>query len=117
VQTALKLHDTWYIAIGGRYQLNETYAVRFGAAYDTSSTGEPDRTALLPDANTYWLAVGLEIRVNERLRIDWAYGHVFWGAASVSLSATQPGSTFRGNLNIVTQTSGDFLSAQVSWRF
>jgi long-chain fatty acid transport protein len=117
VQTALKLHDTWFIAIGGRYQINETYAVRFGAAYDTSSTGEPERSPLLPDANTYWLAVGLEIKVNERLRFDWAYGHVFWGAASVSLSATQPGSTFRGNLNAVTQTSGDFLSAQISWRF
>ncbi len=117
VQTTLNLHDTWFVAIGGRYQVNETWAVRFGAAYDTSSTGEPDRTPLLPDANTYWLAVGLEIKVNERLRLDWAYGHVFWGAAGVSLSATQPGSTFRGNLNAVTQTSGDFLSAQVSWRF
>jgi long-chain fatty acid transport protein len=115
--TELNLNDTWYIAVGGRYQLNEIVAVRFGVAYDTSSTGQPNRTPLLPDADTWWLAVGLELVATQRLRVDWAYGHVFWSGADISLSATQPGSTLRGNLSAATQTSGNFMAIQASYRF
>lgn len=117
IQTQLNLHDTWYAAVGGRYKLNETLTVRFGAAYDTSSTSEPYRTPLLPDANTWWLAVGLEVLATEKLRFDLAYGHVFWDAAGISLSASQLGSTLRGNLAALTRTSGDFLAIQTSYRF
>jgi long-chain fatty acid transport protein len=117
VLTELNLNDTWYIAVGGRYQLNEIVAVRFGAAYDTSSTQQPNRTPLLPDADTWWLAVGLEVMATQSLRIDWAYGHVFWSGADISLSATQLGSTLRGNLMAATQTSGNFMAIQASYRF
>lgn len=115
--TALHLRDSWFVAIGGRYQINPRFALRAGAAYDAAATRTPYRAPILAENTSYWVAIGLEARLSDRLRLDFAYGHRFMADAAMTLTAAQPGNAIRGNFSGTARTQGDFVSVQAAWRF
>lgn len=116
-QNVVNLRDAWYVAFGGRYQLDQTFAARAGLGFDEAASRDSTRTVLLPDNFTIWATIGLEIRVSEKVRIDLAYGHLFAAAARLTQTATQPGNEFRGNLSANVNTTSDFVSVQATFRF
>lgn len=116
-RNVLNLRDSWYTAFGGRYQLNEKYAVRAGVGLDEPATRDHTRTPVIPDNFSIWTAIGLEMRISDRMRLDFAYGHIFADKAAISLKATQPGNEFRGNLSAKTRTTSDFFAMQIAWKF
>jgi long-chain fatty acid transport protein len=115
--TVLDLRDSWFFTQGGRYQINERFAVRAGAAYDAAATRTPTRSPIMAENTSYWVAAGLEAQLSKSLRIDFAVGHRFMADAPVSLSATQTGNAVRGNFGGTARTSADFASIQAAWRF
>jgi long-chain fatty acid transport protein len=115
--TVLDLRDSWFLTQGGRYQIDERFAIRAGAAYDAAATRTPTRGPILAENTSYWLAAGLEAQLTESLRIDFAIGHRFMADAPVSLSSNQTGNEIRGNLRGTARTSADFAAIQVAWRF
>jgi len=116
-QSVLALRDSWYIPFGGRYQLDERFAIRAGFAFDEAASRDATRTPLLPDNVALWTAIGLEVRMSDRMRFDFAYGHLFSGEARVRQSAAQPGNELRGNFGGKTRTTSDFVSMQLAWKF
>jgi long-chain fatty acid transport protein len=116
-KNVLNLRDSWYTALGGRYQLNDRYAMRTGVGLDEPATRDGTRTLAIPDNFSVWTAVGLEVRLSDGMRLDFAYGHVFADKASINLNASQPGNEFRGNFSGKTRTTSDFFAMQIAWKF
>jgi long-chain fatty acid transport protein len=118
VVTQLALQNSWFGAIGGKYQINQEVAVRAGVAFDRS-TLPPNaaRGPIIPDTNTYWLAFGVQFVPTPKLQVDFAYGHLFFDRATLSVPITQPGNTFRGSLSGTINTSSNYVALQATYRF
>jgi long-chain fatty acid transport protein len=118
VATDYGWRDSWFAAIGARYRFNPQTAMRFGVAYDQSPTRNETRNPVIPDTDSYWLALGLEYRVTPQMKLDVAYGHIFARNAPIDLAATSPGNAFLGNLSgTVDGSHVDYLALQLSYRF
>lgn len=70
--------DTRRVALGLIYLPQERWILRAGLAFDESPVRNDFRTARLPDSNRYWLALGGAYCVNEALRVDLGYAHIFF---------------------------------------
>jgi long-chain fatty acid transport protein len=115
--TPLDWHDSWFFATGLSYRINDQLSLRAGWAWDQSPSPADTRTPLIPDANSYWAAIGLEWRIGSTTSLEAAYGHIFVDSANVNLSAAVPANQFRGNLSgILAGSSVDYLSLQIAWR-
>ena len=77
-------HGTWFASIGGSYHPDPSWTIRGGFAFDPTPIRNQFRTARLPDADRYWLAVGLGYTWTPRLRFDVAYVHIFGGSAPIN---------------------------------
>ncbi len=118
VQTSYAWRDSWFVALGARYRVNDQVALRFGVAYDESPTRDETRNPVIPDTDSYWAAVGLEYRISPRMKLDLAYGHIFTKDGPIALSATTGDNAFRGNLSGNIQDSHvDYLAVQLAYRF
>jgi long-chain fatty acid transport protein len=118
VTTVLNWDNSWFVDAGAKYRINDAISVRFGVAYDQSPTNDATRTPAIPDANSYWTAVGLEYRVTQNTRIDIAYGHIFVTNGSVAQLASNAGNAVRGSLSgTIKSGSVDYLAAQCNFRF
>jgi long-chain fatty acid transport protein len=112
------LQNSWFFALGARYQITEQIALRAGAAYDRSTLApNAQRGPLIADSNAYWAALGVEYAPTERLRIDFAYGHIFFAQANLSVPITQEGNTFRGSLTGTVNTGSNYVALQAKYRF
>jgi long-chain fatty acid transport protein len=116
--TVLDWHNSWFFAAGLRYRIDEEFSLRLGAAYDQTPTRSNTRTPLIPDADSYWAAVGLEWHISPTVSLEAAYGHIFVTTGAVSLSASAPGNASRGSLaGNISGGSVDYLSMQIVSRF
>jgi long-chain fatty acid transport protein len=116
--TQLNWHDSWYAALGVNYRPSDQVTLRFGVAYDQSPVPTSTRTPVIPDSDSYWIALGVEYRPFPGVKLDAAYGHIFTDNAKINLKASDPGSTFRGNLKGTVQNNDvDFFSLQAGLMF
>jgi long-chain fatty acid transport protein len=115
--TAQDWNDSWFFAGGVTWRPNSDWSLRAGFAYDQAPMRENRRTPRIPTGDSTWLAVGGSYQVLPGLQVSLGYAHLFVGDGSVRLSATDPGSTFRGNLSGSSDNSVDLLSVQASWTF
>ncbi len=116
-QTSYSWHDSWFFALGGRYQLDDRAALRLGVAYDQSPTRNETRNPTIPDSSSRWAAIGLEYRLSPTTKLDLAYGHVAARNAPIAQQATGD-NTFRGNLTgNITGSRVDYLAIQIGRRF
>ena len=118
ITTDLRWRDSWYVAAGLRYQLDDRWVLRSGVAYDQTPTRHETSTPAIPDANGVWLDVGAGYAFDKDTKLDLAYGHIFVKDNPVSLQATAPGNALRGNLEgSIRGSAVNFVSVQVSHRF
>ena len=69
-----KWQDTWLFTLGADYKINSSWTVRAGVGYETSPIDEDRyRTALIPDADRLWLALGATWHVTENLQGDFGF--------------------------------------------
>jgi len=69
--------DTYKIAVGGAYQLNDPLQLRFGLAYDKSPVPDDDhRLATMPDNDRIWYSFGAKYDLNKQSSVDVAYSFV-----------------------------------------
>ncbi|MBL8430222.1 MAG: outer membrane protein transport protein [Dechloromonas sp.] len=110
--------DTWRIGLGGNYQLNEAWKLKFGVAYDKSPVkSAADRTMTLPDSDRTWLSVGARYQLSKTASIDMGYTHIFFASADTARAVQFPaGNTvqvIRGDF----KTSVDSLGMQLNYNF
>lgn len=79
--------DSWFFSIGGEYRIDDRWTVRAGVAYEDSGVPDSTRTPRLPDNDRYWLSAGASFALNDWIRANVAYSHVFMDDGDVNLAA------------------------------
>jgi len=69
----LNFRDTWYVAAGVHYHLNDAWTLQTGLRYDKSALKDSDRTAALPIDRAWTLGVGGLYDWSEKLRIGFNF--------------------------------------------
>jgi long-chain fatty acid transport protein len=77
-------HETWFGSIGATYRPEPRLTLRGGFAFDPTPIPNQFRSARLPDADRFWLALGLSYQWTSDLRFDVAYVHIFGGNAPIN---------------------------------
>jgi long-chain fatty acid transport protein len=71
----LEWDDSWKIAVGASYRINDQWKARFGIAFDqTPITSHP--TPRLPDSDRWWFAIGAEYRYSPALKFDAGFVYI-----------------------------------------
>lgn len=71
--------DTYLFSIGADLRFTNWWTFRAGIGYETSPVDEPEyRTAIIPDADRWWFALGSSFKATENMQIDvsaaWLHG-------------------------------------------
>jgi long-chain fatty acid transport protein len=106
-------HDTWRLAVGANYRLNDKWLLRAGLAYDQTPVRDQYRTVRIPDNDRRWLSVGTRYRVSAQVVVDLAYTHIFTDSTPISETAGTPIGTLNGDYD----SSVDIASVQVVWKY
>jgi len=69
--------NTIFVSVGATYILEDTWTFRGGFAYDQSPVTDGFRTVALPDADRFWLALGVGYKFSEGFSVDFGYAHIF----------------------------------------
>lgn len=71
--------DTYLVSVGADLRFTNWWTFRAGIGYETSAVDDPKyRTAIIPDADRLWLALGSSFKATENMQIDvsaaWLHG-------------------------------------------
>ena len=71
--------DTYLVSVGADLRFMNWWTFRAGIGYETSAVDDPKyRTAIIPDADRLWLALGSSFKATENMQIDvsaaWLHG-------------------------------------------
>lgn len=115
-----EFRDTWRVAAGANYQLNEAWKLKFGLAYDqTPVKGATTRLVSLPDNDRVWFSVGTQWKPAKNTTID--VGATYLLIKDTEINNDQAtGTTAATNHGIVKGTYDDkafILGAQLSMAF
>jgi long-chain fatty acid transport protein len=117
--TDLDFDDTWHIAAGAQYQLNDAWRLSFGIAYDSDFQDGSQVSPLLP-ANSAWrFGIGGE----QKLR-----GGAFWGIAAAYMYGGTLDTDLQSDVSVSDGGRGDldgsyedlstfYLAAYYNWTF
>jgi long-chain fatty acid transport protein len=108
-------NDTWRFALGATYELNDSFTVRAGVAFDETPVPAGTVTARLPDADRTWLAFGARWKASDAFIIDAGYAHLF--ADEVRIEQNAGNAALNGLVSGEQATAIDILSVQIAYRF
>jgi long-chain fatty acid transport protein len=69
--------DSWMIAVGGSYRLDDRWSLRTGIAFDETPVISRYRAVSLPDTDRYLLGLGASYKLTDAMTLEGAYGHSF----------------------------------------
>lgn len=73
-----EFRDTWRVALGANYKLNNDLTLKTGIAYDqTPVKGASTRLVSLPDNNRTWLSLGAQWKATKDLTLDGGATYLF----------------------------------------
>lgn len=85
--------DSWMVAVGGIYHLDERWSLKSGIAFDQTPVTSAYRAVTLADTDRYLLGVGASYALGGGMTVEGAWGHSFAFAKpnmNVSLNNTDP---------------------------
>jgi len=116
--TTLEWDDTYRLALGFNYDVNEEWDFRFGVAWDeTPIPSEERRSVRVPGNDRYWLALGGTYAISDTLALTGGYAHLFISHPVINKSGTEAEDITRGALRGEYDNTVDILSVQLSWSF
>lgn len=69
--------DTYLFSVGADLRMTDFWTLRGGVAYETSPIKNPEyRTAIIPDADRWWFAVGSSFKWTEQFSTDISFAHL-----------------------------------------
>jgi len=80
----LKFRDTWYLGLGGYYQLNDQWTLQGGFRYDSSALKDKNRTTALPIDRVWTVGVGGLYEYSEKLNLGFAFSWSNLGSGPVN---------------------------------
>jgi long-chain fatty acid transport protein len=84
--TQFEWRNTWRIAFGTEYRLNQNWALRSGVAYDQTPVNSSNRSERIPDANRLMFGLGASYRFSNSSTLDIGYAHGWVKDAAINLS-------------------------------
>jgi long-chain fatty acid transport protein len=124
--------DVFGFAVGASYQLNDTWLLRSGYAYDQSPIKKQYVTARIPSTDRQWLTAGFKYVITPSASIDFGAAYLFMdrvklneynhrndGSVVKTDLKTDDGSnqTAAENFKAEYETKAFGLSAQLNWAF
>jgi long-chain fatty acid transport protein len=104
--------NSWYIAFGGDYYLNDKVTLRGGLALDTTPTSTATRDPRVPDATRQLVSFGVEYKASERFVLNASYAHIFVNSARIN-STSSTGDVLTGS----SDDYGNLLSFSAQYKF
>ncbi len=105
--------DSWYLALGGDWQVSKQWTVRAGTAWDETPTVDEFRSPRVPDSDRTWLALGASYTApSEHWRVDLGYAHLFADDTPIDRTSAT-GSTLTGESSF----AADVLGTSLLYRF
>lgn len=72
-----KWRDTYLGSLGMDLRLTDWWTLRGGIAYESSPISKPEyRTAIIPDADRWWFAVGSSFKWSDNFQTDVSFAHL-----------------------------------------
>jgi long-chain fatty acid transport protein len=114
-QTMLKFEDSWRAGLGVEHQLNPSWLLPAGVAYDNTPVQDEYRTPRLPDEDRTWLALGVRYQPEQNAAwwIDVGYSYIWVDDAKSELKSPGMPVTLNGKY----ESDINLFAAQVSFRF
>ncbi|MBT0963527.1 OmpP1/FadL family transporter [Denitromonas iodatirespirans] len=110
-----KFRDTWRIALGANYKLNDAWKLKFGVAYDqTPVRNQRERLVSLPDANRTWFSFGTQWKATKASTLDLGVSYLFVPETKINNDQQAAG---RGLVRGTYDSSVWILGAQYSMAF
>jgi long-chain fatty acid transport protein len=106
-------HNTWRFSLGANRHVCERMTWRFGLAFDESPIPDATRTPRIPDADRFWLALGLQYRMDRKRTLDVGYTHIFVDNSRINILPTATVGALVGDF----ENKIDILSAQYTHNF
>ena len=115
-----EFRDTWRVAAGANYKLNEAWKLKFGIAYDqTPVKGATTRLVSLPDNDRVWFSIGTQWKPAKNTTLDVGATYLLIKDADIN-NDQSTGSNAATNHGIVKGSYDDkafLLGAQLSIAF
>lgn len=105
--------NTWRVAVGTNYKLNEQWLLRAGVGFDQTPVNNTDRGVRLPDGDRMGLAVGAHYQPTKALGIDMGYTHLF--IKDGDINHTLHADISQVNTVGTVKSAADLLGLQVTW--
>lgn len=109
--------DTYLYSVGYDLRVNDFWTLRGGVAYETSAIGDPKtRTALIPDADRWWFAIGSSFHWSKNFQTDVAFAHLH-GVHERSLYDHTPGANYGNEVGRYRHLDAYLVGVQAQYRF
>ncbi len=110
--------NTWRVALGATYKVNDAWKAKFGIAYDQTPTRDPEhRLTSLPDNNRTWLSLGGQWRADKQSVLDFGLAYLYFKESSINNDQTTGQAVPMGVVNGKYKDSAWLLGAQYSRSF
>lgn len=112
--------DTWRVALGANYQLNDAWKLKFGMAFDETPVKNAEkRLTSLPDNDRIWFSFGGQWKPNQASTLDMGVAYLYVDDTKINNGeAINPATNdFRGVVKGEYDSSVWILGAQYSLAF
>ena len=82
--TSINYQDTYHVAVGNRYRLNQAWLINTGFAWDSSMVKDQDRTVSLPLGQVFRFGLGAEWQASQTLNVAFSYELAYGGDLPVN---------------------------------
>ena len=119
ITTDLDFKDTWHVALGAQYRIDNPWTLNFGVAYDSEFQDDSDISLLLPVNSAWRFGLGAQRQTSENFFWGMAAEYIYGGDLDVDVQSNVPVAT--GGRGDVAGSYEDAATVVVgfygSWRF
>jgi long-chain fatty acid transport protein len=117
ILTEEEWENVWFGALGAKYQARDDLTLRTGVAFDQSPIPDETRTPRITGEDRYWIALGANYAPMPWLSFNASYTHIFVADSTIDLASSDPGNTFRGDLQAEFDNHVDIATVSATVRF
>lgn len=107
--------DTYRVAVGANYLVNNLLMLRVGGGYDPTPTSDIYRDIRVPDVSRWALSVGAHYQPRPAIGVDFGYTHLFQASSGAVNRTEAIGTTAAFNVAATSKAFVDLVGAQVVW--
>ncbi len=112
-RTVQNWKDVWRLAIGANYQLDQTWLLRGGIAYDPTPVPDAEhRSARIPDGDRTWINLGARAAIDSNMNVDFALAYAPDNKYNINTT-----DNLGSNINGEYTSSVTYFIAQLNYKF